>query len=63
MCIDTDIQLQRAHAVTELARDLKQAVAKEKRRRLKAAAGLEAQRLRSEFEQDLVFLEQASICF
>lgn len=32
-------QLQRAHAVTELARDLKQRVAKEKKRRLKQAAG------------------------
>ena len=32
-------QLQRAHAVTELVRDLKQGVAKEKKRRLKRAAG------------------------
>ena len=36
----TGTQLQRAHAVTELVRDLKQGVAKEKKRRLKQAAGL-----------------------
>lgn len=36
---NTGMQLQRAHAVTELSRDLKQAVAKAKKRRLKQAAG------------------------
>jgi hypothetical protein len=80
------MQLQRAQAVVELAHDLKQAVAKEKKRRLKHTAGLlsdavvlqlclkrlvpvvkallthfaaaESQRLKKEFEQDLLFLEQ-----
>lgn len=39
VCLTTGTQLQRAHAVTELSRDLKEAVAKAKKRRLKQAAG------------------------
>jgi len=35
------MQLQRAHALAEVSRDLKHAVAKEKKKRLKQAAGLE----------------------
>jgi hypothetical protein len=36
---NTGTQLHRAHSVTELSRDLKQAVAKAKKKRLKQAAG------------------------
>ena len=38
--LQSSMQLQRAHALAEVSRDLKTAVAKEKKRRLKQAAGL-----------------------
>jgi hypothetical protein len=45
ICMTPCTQLQRAHAVVELSRDLKEAVAKTKKRRLKQAAGAPSQTL------------------